>query len=296
MFKSLICLPLVATIAMAASTYSASAQAFDASSVKLDEALASRVPAKIKSAGALTIGSDTSYAPWEFLSEKDGQTPEGIDVDMANAIGKKLGLKIEYQTSAFDAILPALGSKFDLGMSAFTITNERMKVVNFISYYRGARTWLVRAGNPTKFDAANICGTKLAIQSGTSQEKAVIKISDECVAGGKAAVEMLSFKSQPEAQTRVAAGGADATIAGGAQIAYAAQQSKGLLETIPAVGEIVRPGQNGIAVNKADMELAQLVADTMNSLIADGTYGKVMAAWGQAVTFDKAEINPVVEN
>jgi polar amino acid transport system substrate-binding protein len=299
MFNRYYRLPLIVAVAFGAvaiATVTASAQAFDMSAINVDETLASRVPDKIKAAGVLTVGSDTAYAPWEFLSEKDGQTPEGIDVDLANAMGQKLGLKIAFQTSAFDAILPSLGAKFDIGMSAFTITDERMKVVNFISYYRGARQWLVRAENPTGFDPADICGTKLALQSGTSQETAVNKISEACVAEGKPAVEILAFKSQPEAQTRVAAGGADATIAGGAQIAYAAKLSQGRLQTLPAVGEIVRPGQNGIAVAKSDTELTQLIADTMSQLIEDGTYAKVMEHWGQTSTFDKAEINPTLAN
>lgn len=119
MFKTFNCLSMALLLAMSAATGHGFAQGFDTSSIKSDAALAARLPEKIKSAGVLTIGSDTAYAPWEFLSEKDGQTPEGIDVDIANAIGNKLGVKIDFQTSAFDAILPALGSKFDLGVSAF---------------------------------------------------------------------------------------------------------------------------------------------------------------------------------
>ena len=146
MFKTLTHLPMVVGLAMTVVSGQGFAQSYDTSSIKVEEVLAARLPEKTKSAGVLTIGSDTAYAPWEFLSEKDGQTPEGIDVDIANAIGKKLGVKIDFQTSAFEAILPALGTKFDLGVSAFSVTNERMKAVNFISYaaYRqhvGRKGW-----------------------------------------------------------------------------------------------------------------------------------------------------------
>lgn len=281
-------------LSLALLTGPALAQAFDTSGIAVNPDLAARVPAKIREAGVLVGGSDNAYAPWEYLAGADGQTPEGIDIDLANAIAATWGVTYESQTSPFEAILPALGSKYDVGISALTISNERMKAVNFVSYYRGARTWMVRAGNPTGFDPADICGSTLALQSGSSQEKAVFAMNDACVAAGKPAAVLLPFKAQPEAQTRVAAGGADATIAGGAQIAYAALQSKGMLETIPAVGEITRPGLNGIAVPKDDPELAQLLADTLNQLIADGTYEKVMSHWGQPVTIDKAEVNPAV--
>ncbi len=275
----------------------ASAEGFDTSGIKADPALAARLPEKIKAAGVITIGSDTAYAPWEYLSEADGQTPEGIDVDIAKAIGAKLGVKIDYQTSAFDAILPALGTKFDLGISAFTISNERMKVVNFVSYFDSGSLWVVKAGNPTKFDPADYCGRKIAIQSGTWHEGIIAAVSKACVSAGKAELDVLPFVTQTEAFTRVAAGGADATVSGSSTMGYAAKQSMGTLETMEAPdGEFSERGANGIAVAKADMELTQLIADTVNQLIADGTYQALFDHWGVGMeVVKKAEVNPVVK-
>lgn len=285
---------VIAAAIFATAAGSASAQNFDTSKIEVDEALAARLPAKIKESGVLTIGSDTAYAPWEFLSEKDGQTPEGIDVDIANAIGQKLGVKIDFQTSAFDAILPALGTKFDLGVSAFSITNERMKAVNFVRYADTGSMWAVKAGNPTNFDPADLCGRMIAIQSGSYHERAVREESETCKSAGKAEIEMLPFSKQPEALTRVAAGGADATVSGEAGIGYAAKQSKDQFETMRATtGPLSKRGPNGIAVAKSDMALTELIADTINALIADGTYKALLEAWGVgSVIVDKAEINP----
>jgi polar amino acid transport system substrate-binding protein len=297
MFNSFIRMPLIAALIASASTCTAFAQSFDTSAITLDDALAARLPEKIKAAGVLTIGSDTAYAPWEFLSEKDGQTPEGIDVDIADAIGKKLGVKIDFQTSAFEAILPALGTKFDLGVSAFSITNERMKAVNFVSYAETGSMWAVKAGNPTKFDPADPCGRKVAIQSGSYHERAINQENERCQSEGKAAIDILPFSKQPEALTRVAAGGADATVSGEAGIGYAAKQSKGAFEMLePTTGPLSRRGPNGIAVAKADMALTELIADTINSLIADGTYQALLDTWGVgSVIVEKALVNPEVK-
>lgn len=286
--------PVAVFLSLALMAGPALAEGYDTTGIPANPDLAARVPDRIKEAGVLVGAADNAYAPWEYLAGADGQTPEGIDIDLGNAIAAKWGLTYESRTAVFESILPALGAKYDIGLNAFTITNERMNAVNFVSYYRGARRWLVRGGNPTGFDPANACGAVVAIHSGTSQEKVVIKLSDECVAAGKPAIQMLPFKSQPEAQTRVAAGGADATIAGGAQVNWAAKQSNGALETIGFDHPDYPPGLNGIAVQKSDMELTQLVADTVNELIADGTYGKIMEAWGQPTDFPKAEINPTV--
>ncbi len=296
MFKSAFRIPLIAAIAVSAAT-TVSAESFDTSNIKVEEALAARLPDKIKTAGVITIGSDTAYAPWEFLSEKDGQTPEGIDVDIANAIGKKLGVKIDFQTSAFEAILPALGTKFDIGVSAFSITTERMKAVNFVRYADTGSMWAVKAGNPGNFDPADPCGRKIAIQSGSYHERAVNKESEHCVADGKAAIEILPFSKQPEALTRVAAGGADATVSGEAGIGYAVKQSKGAFETLkPTIGPLSQRGPNGIAIAKSDMELTELIADTINSLIADGTYKTLLDTWGVgSVIVEEALVNPEVK-
>lgn len=268
---------------------------FDVSGITVDEALAARVPAKIKQAGVLIGGSDNAYAPWEYLAGPDGQTPEGIDIDIANAITAKWGIKYESQTSPFDAILPALGTKYDVGISALSISKERMEVVNFVSYFLSGSLWAVKAGNPSNFNPEEICGTHLALQSGTWHETTVMAESEACVAAGKPAIEILPFGLQTEALTRVAAGGADATISGDSQIALAAKQSEGTLETLPAFGVLGESGLNGIAVPKNDPEFAQLNADTLNVLIEDGTYAKLLAEWGLEVTVEKAEVNPDVQ-
>lgn len=288
-------LAAVATVVVMAN-FSAHAQNYDTSSVKVDQELADRLPEKIKSAGVLTIGSDTAYAPWEYLSETDGQTPEGIDVDIAKAIGNRLGVKIDFQTSAFEAILPALGTKYDIGVSAFSITNERMKAVNFVKYTETGSLWAVKAGNPTGFDPTDICGRKIAIMSGTYHERSVTALNEECKAAGKAEAELVPFKTLPEALTRVAAGGAEAIVSGEAGLAYATMQTGQFETLVPTTGDLGKRGPNGIAVAKADMALTELIRDTINSLIADGTYKAILDAWGVGSTMiDEATINPDVK-
>jgi len=287
----------LATLVQATFANQAAAEGYDVSGIAVDPALSARVPAKIRTAGVLSIGSDNAYAPWEYLAGQDGQTPEGIDVDLAKAMGAKLGLEIDFQTSAFDAIMPSLGTKFDLGISAFSITQERMKVVNFVSYAESGNLWAVKAGNPAAFDPADYCGRVIAVQSGTWHEGMIQDASKACADAGKPAVEILPFGVQTEALTRVAAGGADATITGDSVIAYAALQSRGTLETMEAVGILNDSGLNGIAVAKPDMELTRLIADTMNAMIKDGTYGAIFAQWGiGSLAVPQAEINPPVKD
>jgi polar amino acid transport system substrate-binding protein len=288
LMPAILTLPLSLT---AATAYSA--DAFDAASVAKDMALSSRLPKEIADKGVLSIGSDTTYPPAEFLAGADGQTPEGIDVDLSKAIAEKLGLKLEFLTAQFDSILPAIGPRYDLGVSAFTITNERYKAVDFISYFNAGKQWAIQAGNPAKFDPENPCGKTVGVQTASTGEKAVKGFSDTCVAAKKPAIELVSMPKQTDLITRLINGGVDAVYAGSTNIGYAVKQTNGQLETI---GAITYPSPNGIAVSKGQTQWAQLVADTINALIADGSYAKILGNWGVAsAAIPKAEVNPVVD-
>lgn len=160
--------------------------------------------------GELSAGMELSYAPAEFYAE-DGKTPVGYDIDMTKAIAKTLGLKPNIVSSMFDTIIPSIGSKYDLGITAMTITEERMQSVDFVSYYRAGSTWAVKKGNPKKLDTSDMCGAKIAVQTGTVQEEEANTIAKGCEADNKA--EVMSYKRQAEAATAVATGKADAFYA-----------------------------------------------------------------------------------
>ena len=179
--------------------------------------------------GELSAGMELSYAPAEFYAE-DGKTPVGYDIDMTKAIAKTLGLKPNIVSSMFDTIIPSIGSKYDLGITAMTITEERMQSVDFVSYYRAGSTWAVQKGNPKKLDTSDMCGAKIAVQTGTVQEEEANTIAKGCEADNKA--EVMSYKRQAEAATAVATGKADAFYADSPVAGYAIAQTDGQLEAL----------------------------------------------------------------
>ena len=66
-------------------------------SVSQNQDLSAKLPESIKSAGVIKVGTDSSYAPNEFLAG-DGKTVQGMDIDVFNAVAAKFGVKAEYQT------------------------------------------------------------------------------------------------------------------------------------------------------------------------------------------------------
>lgn len=269
------------------------AASFDPASVKADETLASQVPAAIKSKGTLVIGSDTTYAPAEFLGGADNRTPMGYGVDLAKAIGATLDLKVDIQTAEFTGILPALGPKYDLGISSFSITNERLKAVNFVSYLSAGTTWAVQKGNPKKFSPDDVCGKSVGVQTGTTQEDPDLKSrNDECIKAGKQPINIVTLKNQTDVTTRLVNGSIDAMIAESTLIGYAIQQTNGAVEK---AGAVYNTSPVGIAVPKNDAALAELIQKTVAKLISDGTYKTILDSWNNtdgAIT--NPEVNPTV--
>ena len=121
----------------------------------VDAAAVALLPADIKKNGKLIIGIDPSYAPNEF--KDDAGNPVGWDVELADAMAAKLGLKTEYQPSSFDKIIPSItGGTYDIGVSSFTDNAEREKAVDFVNYFTAGVQWAQPIGKTV--DPANACG------------------------------------------------------------------------------------------------------------------------------------------
>ncbi|MBW3091812.1 ABC transporter substrate-binding protein [Bifidobacterium sp. 82T10] len=270
-------------------TASNATEGYDLSGVKTNDAVAALLPSKVKSAGKLTVGMELSYAPAEFLAE-DGKTPVGYDVDIATAIGKIAGVKTEVVSSTFDSIVPSVGSKYDLGITAMTITKERLEAVDFVSYYKSGFSWIVKKGNPNKVDTTQLCGLKIAVQTGTVQEEEANKAAEQCKADGKDSIEVLSTKLQTDAATSVVTGKADVFYADSPVGGYAISQTGGELEML---GDVEGTAKQGVAIAKGDEEMDKFIQAAVQELMDDGTYGKILKHWGvESGAIDKAEINP----
>jgi polar amino acid transport system substrate-binding protein len=257
----------------------------------VDDALAAKVPDAIKSDGKVLIGTDSSYAPNEFL-DTDGKTVIGFDVDLFNAVAAKLGLKTEWQSAAFDAIIPGVQSgKYEMGISSFTINDERKQQVNMVSYFSAGTQWGSKAGNPSGIQPDNACGKKVAVQTNTVQDTEDLpKRQEACKSGGKPAITVERYQRQDQATAAVVSGKDDAMLADSPVIAYAVKQTNGQLELL---GDIYDAAPYGYVVKKDQTEFAQAIADAVKALISDGTYKTILTKWGvEAGAIDSPAVNP----
>ncbi|SCL37221.1 polar amino acid transport system substrate-binding protein [Micromonospora rhizosphaerae] len=257
-----------------------------------DSALAAKVPDAIKADGVIKVGTDSTYAPAEFL-EADGKTVTGFDVELFNAVAQKLGLKAEYESAPFDAILPGVDSgKYEIGVSSFTINAERLKSVNMVSYFSAGTQWATKKGNPAGVDLENACGKKIAVQTGTVQVDDITARSKKCTDAGKPAVKIDQYQAQSDATAAVVSGKDDAMLADSPVGAYAVKQSNGQLEL---VGDIYESAPYGYAVKKDQQAFAEVLKEAVQAVITDGTYKAALQKWGvEGGAVTTAELNPSV--
>jgi len=243
--------------------------AFSLDSVQKDDALAGQVDSKISADGKLVFGTDPSYEPNEF---KQGGKIVGFEVDLGNAIAKKLGLTAEFQESKFDAILPALGSRYELGMSSFTDNPEREKVVDFVTYYNAGTQW---ASKDAAFDPDNPCGKKVAVQTGTVQDTDDLPVRQKKC--GSNAMQIQRYDGQDEATNAVVLGKADAVLADSPVMAGAVKKVGGGLTL---VGEVYDAAPYGLAIPKTAGTTKDAVLGAVKALVADGSYKAILEQWG----------------
>jgi len=128
----------------------------------------------------------------EFLAT-DGKTPSGFDIDLFTAVAAKLGLKATYENTKFDSILIGVQSgKYDVGLSSFGITRERLGALTMVSYLSVGTQWAVEKGNPGGVQPDAACGKKVAVQTATTQEADLEAKSAACTKAGGPAIDILA--------------------------------------------------------------------------------------------------------
>ncbi len=245
-------------------------------SPSVDQAAVAQLPAAVKSKGSLTVAMDATYAPDEFVAS-DGKTLIGMDVDLMQAVGQVLGLKVNPVNATFDTIIPGLQSgKYDVGASSFTDTKDREKTVDFVTYFSAGEGFYVPANSTKTFDGLDsLCGHTVSVEKGTTEETDAQTQAKTCTTGGKATVNVLSFADQNAANLAVSSGRAEVGFSDSQVAEYIVKQSNGQFKL---TGQPFSTAPYGIAVPKNGM--AQPLLAAIKDLMSDGTYTKILTKWG----------------
>ncbi|WP_417662702.1 ABC transporter substrate-binding protein [Pseudomonas sp.] len=221
----------------------------------------------------LRIGIEAAFPPFAF------KTPEGqitgFDYDIGNALCEQMQVKCTWIEQEFDGLIPALKvRKFDAVLSSLTITEDRLKSVDFSKkYYHTPAKLAMKAGTVINDPKVDLKGKKVGVQRASIYDRYATDVL------APAGVEVVRYSSQNEIFLDLTAGRVDATLADAVNI------DDGFLKTDAGKGyELVGPDLNdkkyfgqgaGIAVRKGDTELANKISTAIEDIRANGKYKEV---------------------
>ena len=252
-------------------------------------AIAAQVPAAIKAKGTLTVATDPTYAPNEFIEPED-RTLVGMDPELMRAMGALMGLTVKFVDVSFDAIIRGVAAgKYDVGASSITDTKKRERSVTFVDYYSAGTSFYQKSYVYTNVSAlADLCGHTVAVNKGTTEQEDATAQSAKCTEAGKKPVVVLAYANQNEATQAALEGRAQVAMADSPVAAYqAGQESETPFEVVGTYG--IAP--YGFAVPKNSAMTTPLLS-ALRALIANGRYRQVLEHWGiQAGAITTPKVN-----
>lgn len=230
---------------------------------------------RVKSAGVLKVGTETAFAPFDFIDETGAHA--GLNIDLFNEIGKELGVKIEWVALPWDGVLPGLeAGQFDMVAGPATITKARSERYRFLSPIAEATVALLkRKGDETIKKPEDIAGKLVGGGKATAQ-LAQTEAFGKTLPGGIKTREYVGYN---EAYADLAAGRIVAVGNSLPNIAYVASQKPDTFELVlPPFGT---PSYFGYIGTKKpeDKALLDAVDAAIVKIKSDGRMAKIQQKW-----------------
>ncbi|WP_027186497.1 amino acid ABC transporter substrate-binding protein [Desulfovibrio inopinatus] len=233
----------------------------------------------VKDKGVLVIGLDDAFPPMGF--RKDDGTLVGFDIDAAEEAGKRMGVEIKWQPTAWDGVILSLDAhKFDAIWNGMTITDERAEKVLFTKpYIMDGQIAVVAIDNKDIKSFDDLAGKHIGVQKGSSAVEAAKKLP-------KAPADVREYESNPKAFLDLDSGRLDAVVVDNISGRYYMSTAPGKYRALPG---FITKEPFGVAFRKGDKALESKVQETIDAMVADGTMGKISRKWfGEDITNPKS--------
>lgn len=259
------------------------------------ESIAAKVPEKIRKRGTLEIvDSSGSAAPLTFYAT-DNKTVIGVETDIAFLVADVLGLEPHINTVSWENIFVGLDSaKYDVGFSNITVTEERKEKYDFATYREDNLGFEAKKGSGLKVAGPeDVAGRKVAVSSGTNQEKLLVEWSKENEKAGRKPVDIAYYQNDSDTYLALQSGRIDLYLGPNPTAAYHAATT-GKTEVVGTYSGAGSTLQGLIAATtKKDSGLAEPLAAALDEVIENGTYAEVLERWGLSdEAVPTSEINP----
>ncbi len=222
----------------------------------------------IKQSGRLRIAMSGQYPPFGFVNEQNEVV--GFDVEIGSEIAKRMGLRPEIVTTAWDGIIAGLlAGKFDAIVGSMTITDERKKTIDFVGPYYHAGPGIFVPESSAIQNPDDLEGKLVGVILGET--------SAEWVSTRKG-VSTTTYKGLPEMLLEINAERIDAFVTDRIAPVVAIKERKLPLREVKVVNHGI-PDEIGIAIRKSNPALSKAIQKALDDMMADGTYAKISRKW-----------------
>jgi polar amino acid transport system substrate-binding protein len=214
----------------------------------------------------LKIGSDIAYAPFEYFDEK--HQPTGFDIELMTAIAEDMGYQAEFETGAFDGLIPALqANKYDCIISAMTIRPDRAESVKFSDPYFKAEQYIAFLEGKEYAKVEDLKNVKVGVQLNTTGQFVLEDVGQK----------PMKYDLMPDALNALLHGGVQAVVGDNQAILAFIEANPGT--TIKYVTADTGDEFYGIAFNLSNDELAGKVNASLKKLRENGQYDELYKKW-----------------
>lgn len=231
--------------------------------------LAADLLASAKARGTLKVAMEGTYPPFNFKDQKTGELA-GYDVDVARLVAARLGLKSEFVTTEWSAILAGLAAgKYDVIISQVGITPKREQAFDFsLPYTYSSPQLIVRKNETARYATlADLKGKKVGAGQGS-----VFEQQARAVPG----IEVKSYPAAPENLQDLAFGRIDAALNDSLMVAYLLKNSKLPIQAGARVGNVERMG---VTFRKGNPQFKAAVDKALQDAGADGSLKAISMKW-----------------
>ena len=226
---------------------------------------------RVQKEGKLLVAIDATYPPME--SEGDDGKPVGFDIDFANEVAKRLGVKADFVVMNWDGILAGLSSgRYDAIISTMNVTPEREKAADFVEYVRMSQVFVSKKGGVQATSEKDLTGKVVAVQADTTSYDYVEKAKK----AGVALKEMKAFKLATDAFAALRAGQADLIVIDEPVARYYVKRDPGFFVI---TGRALAPEPVGVATKKGDNALHGAMVKAISGMKQDGTLKRLQDKW-----------------
>jgi len=238
-------------------------------------AVAVELPAEIAKQGSIRVAIVPNYPPMEFRDPATNALT-GFDVELGEALGRALGVKIAWQETSFDQMMPAIATgRVDAILSGMTDLANRQDTATFVDYLRNGPRFFAQQSRAAEFkDTMVLCGKTVGASRRTSFPKLVAAWSDAHCGGDP--IKFVGTEGSADARIQLKQGRLDAAVQGGETLPYMMDLEPGAY--IP-IGDVFAVQFTGLALSVKEKALQQAVVEALNALIADGSYRALLAKW-----------------